>query len=144
MEKLETFEQLLFDEGYLLKDHHANAPYKAFSLRDYQLISINTANVRTRSDRFCSLMHEYKHFELSQFYYIKDYCPAMVDIQERRVTLAVIRELVPMATLINLIQGEGLEAWEIALRLDVTQEVVQKAYEHYSSLETWISYCTVL
>lgn len=138
MNKLEEFEQQLFDDGYILDHCRLDAPYKAFCVEHSKIIAINETNVKNDQERFCALVHEIEHFNLSSFYRLDHYCPLYVHVQEGRVNIATAKRLIPMDLLFDFIFKLKLDINEIALKLFVTEDMVMYAYNYYSQLESWL------
>ena len=92
-------------------------------------IGLDCSRSRTTAEEQACIGHELGHCLYGGFYTRQ----TPIDIVERHEVRAdhwYIRQAIPRKTLFDLLR-KGYDAWEIAERLDTTEEYVRRAYYYY-------------
>lgn len=92
-------------------------------------IGLDCSRSRTTAEEQACIGHELGHCLYGGFYTRQ----TPFDIMERHEVRAdhwYIRQAIPRKTLFDLLR-KGYDAWEIAERLDTTEEYVRRAYYYY-------------
>ena len=143
--KLEALEQWLYDHQVILIEDNSLMDYdcldKAFSIKYKSAACIVYAPGAILNDvekRFV-LLHEIYHMVIKNgFYYLND-SPQKRKMVEGRVKNKMIKDLVPLETLIEFIERK-LTTYEMAEELEVPEEVIIDAYQlYYANLQKFLN-----
>lgn len=92
-------------------------------------IGLDCSRSRTTAEEQACIGHELGHCLYGGFY-TRQTPFDIVERHEDRADHWYIRQAIPRKTLFDLLR-KGYDAWEIAERLDTTEEYVRRAYYYY-------------
>lgn len=92
-------------------------------------IAVDNSRHHTAAEEQARIGHELGHCLYGGFY-TKNTPFDVVERHEVRADRWYIKRAIPRRTLFRLL-GEGYDAWEIAERLNTTEEYVRRAYYYY-------------
>jgi hypothetical protein len=134
MDRLDMLYDMAEENGITVDAFHINT-VPSMSLKDAEgdcYIAVDPMQLETRVQETERLAHEMGHCMTDSFY--NERLPLFTrGRMERRANKWAVHRLVPLDTLIGVIERGYVEKWEIAEELSVTESMVNDAFRIYHS-----------
>jgi len=97
---------------------------------DIDVILLNKNDIKTNREELCVLAEELGHYYCNANYPLECTDKTLIDKAEYRATKYAFKTLINKERLIAL-SKQNLSKYEIAEELEVTEELLEKAYNYY-------------
>lgn len=145
MTKYESYENQLFQDNIIIKEHSLPKEIEAMCLKYdskfnfADLIIIDNSKLDTTIDKCGAVMHEEMHLRHPETMYNFNEPPRIIKAKEKKVERLIARNYVSQQKLFDLIFKNKLQLYEIAEELCIPESIIKSAYDYYSCLESWIN-----
>lgn len=136
MADLKKIQSKIYNKNIRILDCNVPLDTKGISidLQDKKCIYINRPNIQSLDDEFRVLAHEYGHIESGAMHKL-DSGLDLIGRHEYRANRKAVLEFLPVDLLIEAKEKGCKQPYEVAEYLNVPEEFVNLAYEHYKNME---------